>query len=161
MRAIVSVDIEWGIGRDGRLAVRNREDMRRFRELTWGGTVVCGASTFATFPPGGLPGRRNVVLSSSSSLPGAEVARGVDEALSLVSSDDPDRVWLVGGASVYRQMLGFCDEVLVTRNYASGGADAFFPNLDRSDAWVLRLASPVFETDEGVPFRYLSYSRLA
>lgn len=160
MRAIVSVTQDWGIGYRGGLAMRNREDMRRFRELTLGGAVICGARTLEGFPGGRpLPGRLNVVLSHDGSLliDGAVVAHGVDEALAAMEGIDPGCVWLIGGGSVYRAMLGLCDEALVTFHHASPPVDTLFPDLDADPGWRLVEVQDGGVTQDGVRYEYRTY----
>lgn len=145
MRAIVAACKDWGIGKDGDLVVHNREDMRHFVQLTTGGTVVMGRATLDSFPGGRpLKNRRNIVVTRQADFAreGVEVAHSVDEALALVASSDPDTVWLIGGASLYRQMLPFCDEVVATKYDTVREADTYFPDLD---------ADPAFEVAETVP----------
>lgn len=164
MNAIVSVTSDWAIGNAGGLIVRNREDMRRFVRLTMGGTVLMGRVTFESFPNGPLKGRRNVVVTRDASYaathPGIECAGGIDEALALVASDDPEHVWLIGGERLYRSLLGRCARCYVTRNRITVAADAYFPNLDEDDAWELSSVEEGGVTDEGVPFDFATYRNL-
>ncbi len=159
MNAIVSVTQDWAIGYQGKLLVRNAADMRFFKETTMGGTVLCGRNTFQSFPGGALVGRRNIVLTRDQtySPSGAEVAHTIDEVLSLVESDDPDHVWLIGGQSVYHQLLPYCKRALVTYHKVTVPADTYFPNLDEDERWVIRSSSPVSTTPSGVPFSFLEY----
>ena len=161
MKAIVSVTQDWGIGLKGNLLVRNPADMRFFREQTMGGTVVCGQTTFMGFPGGALKGRRNVVLSIDPDFAaeGAEVVRSLDEALAAVATDDPDHVWLIGGQSVYRQLLPHCTHALVTKNDVTLPADAFFPNLDDDPAWHVESEVAGGVTKDGVAFAFVTYAR--
>ena len=174
MNAIVSVTRDWGIGLEGGLAVANRSDMRRFVQLTCGGrrpkdagpdevlgTVVMGRKTFESFPGGALKARRNVVVTRDATYaaPGAEVAHGLDEALALVAGDAPDTVWLLGGGSLYRQLLPQCQRVCVTKNDVVVPVDATFPNLDDDPAWQVESCEPGGVTDEGVRFDYVTYVR--
>ncbi|WP_303131662.1 dihydrofolate reductase [uncultured Olsenella sp.] len=162
MNAIVSVTPSWGIGRDGALLVRNRADMRRFVELTMGGTVIMGRKTLQSFPGGPLRGRRNVVLTrGAGGLPeGVEVASGIEEALGLVADTTPDEVWLIGGQSVYQELLPWCERAYVTMNYVEAEADAWFPPLDEEPGWVLESREEGGVTAGGVPFEYLTYRQL-
>lgn len=163
MNAIVSVTPSWGIGRDGALLVRNRADMRRFVELTMGGTVVMGRKTLQGFPGGPLKGRRNVVLTrGGTDLPseGVEVADSVEEALRLVSDTRPEDVWLIGGQSVYQELLPWCNRAYVTLNHVEAEADAWFPRLDEEQGWILESREEGGVTAEGVPFEYLTYHQL-
>lgn len=139
MNAIVSVTRDWGIGNGGRLLVHNPVDMRYFREKTMGGTVVCGRTTFESFPGGALKGRRNVVLSGDRGYvaKGAEVVHSIEEARATIERDEPDSVWLIGGERVYAQLLPWCDRAYVTANDVIVPADAYFPNLEEAPEWVL------------------------
>lgn len=170
MRAIVSVTNDWGIGRDGRLLVRNRADMHHFVELTRGCTVLMGRRTFEGFPKGPLRGRRNVVVSRNDAyaregfpregtrdVPGYEVCTSLEDALAAVAGDDADRVWLIGGEHLYRALLPSCSEAVVTKNDVHVPADAFFPNLDEDPAWEVVHDECGGTTTEGVPFRYVTY----
>ena len=156
MRAIVATCKDWGIGKDGDLLVHNREDMRHFVRLTTGGTVVMGRATLDSFPGGRpLKNRRNIVITRQDSFAreGVEVAHGVAEALDLVADSDPDTVWLIGGASIYRQMLPYCSEVVVTRYDTVRDADTYFPDLDRDPAFE------VAETAQGDTCVFVTYRR--
>ena len=159
MDAIVSVTNDWGIGLAGQLLVRNRADMRRFVDLTMGGTVLMGRKTLESFPGGPLKGRRNVVLTrdESYSPEGVDVVHSAHEALEAVSGDE--HVWLIGGESVYRLFLSACERVYVTKNDVTLPADAWFPNLDEDDAWTVETTEPGGVTKAGVPFSFVTYVR--
>lgn len=163
MNAIVSVTQDWGIGFDGQLLVRNRDDMRRFVDLTMGGTVIMGRRTLESFPGGPLKGRRNIVVSGRPDYDpdGVEVASSPDAALALAAGDDPDRVWLIGGASVYAALLDRCERAYVTKNDCEVTADAWFPDLDEDDAWSVESTEPGGVTADGVSFEYVTYRRVA
>ena len=163
MNAIVSVTRDWGIGLKGALVVRNRDDMRFFRQTTMGGTVLCGRATFQSFPGGALSGRRNVVLTRDPNFvaEGAEVVHSVEEALAAVAADDPDRVWLIGGESVYRAMLGFCSQAYVTMNDIRCEVDARFPDLDQHADWQLERALGTGITSAGIPYEFRLYSHIS
>ena len=159
MRAIVSVTSDWAIGCEGRLLVRNKADMHRFVELTMGGTVLMGRTTFESFPGGALKGRRNVVLTRQEAYaaPGVETFSSADAACAALADTDPDTVWLIGGESVYRALLPLCDRVFVTKNDTLLPADAYFPDLDADDAWEVESKEPGGVTAAGVPFSYVTY----
>lgn len=161
MNAIVSVTSDWGIGYQGGLLVRNPDDMRFFRRMTTGGTVICGRTTYQSFPHGALPNRRNIVLSANPSfeLDDAEVARSIAEVLALTADEDPAKVWLIGGERVYRSMLDQCDCVFVTKNDVVVPADAFFPDLDSCSEWVLDDTLGDGVTPAGIPYSFLRYRR--
>ena len=160
MNAIVSVTRDWGIGLKGALLVRNKADMHRFVELTMGGTVLMGRKTLESFPGGPLKGRRNVVLSRDPlySPEGAECYRCVDDALAAVAAEDPDKVWLIGGASIYAALIDECTKADVTKNDVVLPADAFFPNLDSSSSWHVQKVEPGGTTKSGIAFDFVTYS---
>lgn len=163
MNTIVSVMDNWGIGNDGQLLIHNKADMHRFVELTMGGTVLMGRSTFQSFPGGALKGRRNVVLThdASFSAPGIECVHSLDEAFAAVSADDPSTVWLIGGERVYRQLLPRCQRAYVTKNHSVRPADAFFPNLDADPAWKVESVTPGGTTKTGIDFEFVTYLNTA
>ena len=159
MTAIVCVDKNWAIGRNNELLFRISADLRRFRALTTGKTVVMGKNTLLSLPGGRpLPNRRSVVVSRT--LPpreGVEIARSIDEAAALAGED----AVLIGGAQLYRALLPRCERVLVTQaDAAAEGADAFFPNLDADDAWTAETVGE-WQEENGLRFRYVDYVRSA
>ena len=164
INAIVAVCDDWGIGWQGGLLVPNKADMASFVAHTKGGTVVMGRSTLESFP-GGRPlrGRRNIVITRNPgyAVEGAEVVHSVEEALAAVAEDaaDPSRVWVIGGASIYEQMLPHTDRVVVTHNHCVRPADTFFPNLEADPAWHVESTEPGGTTPEGVEFEFRTYVR--
>ena len=161
MDAIVSVTADWGIGRDGGLLVRNKADMRRFKELTMGGSVIMGRKTFESLPGGPLVGRNNIVLTRSRDFApeGVEVARSIDEALEMADAYG-ERTWLIGGASLYEQFIDLCDEVYVTCHDVVLEADAFFPNLDDDERWICADVSETEFTASGIPYCFALYRHI-
>ncbi|MGN0070377.1 MAG: dihydrofolate reductase [Atopobiaceae bacterium] len=160
MRAIVAVCSDWGIGNKGQLLVRNKADMHHFVECTTGGTVVMGRRTLESFPGGRpLKNRRNIVLTHGGSTldPGAETVGSIDELLSAVKDEDPDKVWVIGGASVYKELLPFCSDAIVTKADCVREADAFFPNLDEDPGWSVTDETDEDVTPEGIAFRFVTY----
>ena len=157
MRAVVAVDENWGIGCRGQLLFRISADLKRFRALTMGGAVVLGRKTLATLPGGRpLPGRRNLILSRD---PGFRVEGGevFPSIPALLAAGGGDAV-VIGGGSVYRQLLEYCDQVYVTKVFAAPEADTWFPDLDADPAWTAAAREPVME-EGGLKFRYVTYER--
>ena len=168
MNAIVAVTQDWGIGNGGDLLIHDRTDMRHFVRHTKGATVVMGRRTLESFPGGRpLKGRRNIVLTRDASLAvppcdegtTCELVHSVDETLAAVASDDPERVWVIGGAKVYRQLLCFCDRAVVTKFETTIPADVFFPNLDDDPSWELEATEAGGVTADGVGFCFAYYRR--
>ncbi|MCH4120518.1 MAG: dihydrofolate reductase [Atopobiaceae bacterium] len=162
MNAIVAVCKDWGIGLNGGLLVHSKADMHRFVELTMGGTVVMGRRTLQSFPGGPLKGRRNVVVTHDpASLPeGVVGVTSPEAALEAVAGEDPSRVWLIGGESVYRALLPHCKRAYVTKFDVTLPADAFFPNLDEDPAWELERTEGSGTTAEGVGYEFCVYRNL-
>ena len=156
MTAIVCVSQNWGIGRDGALLFRISADLKRFKALTVGKTVILGRKTLDTFPGGKpLKDRRNIVLSRRElDIPGAEIAHSFDEAAAFGGDD----AIVIGGASVYMALLSRCDRVYVTKVDAAPDADSFFPDLDDNPDWRVASESEIFE-ENGLKFRFVDYIR--
>ena len=161
MKAIVAVDSNWAIGNKGQLLVSIPADQKNFRRITTGNTIVYGRKTLETFPQQVvLPNRRNIILSTREdyTVKNAEVAHNREELLELVENEDKDNVFIIGGASVYKEFLDLCDEAIVTMIEKEYQADTYFPNLDKESEWEL-----VDESDEQVHFdityTYRTYKR--
>ncbi len=158
MNAIVVVDENWGIGRDGSLLFSLPADMKRFRTTTLDGTVLMGRKTLESFPGGKpLPRRRNVVLSTSRDrIPGVETVHTMEQLREAAAGEDPERVFVIGGGSVYTALLPYCRRALVTKADACGNADTFFPNLDKLPGWEIeREGEPI--TENGITYRFVDY----
>ena len=157
MTAIVCVDKNWAIGRDNALLFHISADLKHFRALTTGKTVVMGKNTLLSLPGGRpLPDRRNLVVSTTMApREGVEVARSIEEAAALAGED----AVLMGGAQLYRALLPRCERVLVTQvDAAAEGVDAFFPNLDAAPDWTVETVGEWLE-ENGLRFRYVDYVR--
>ena len=157
MNLIVAVDRNWAIGKGGDQLIYIPADLKRFKELTMGHPVILGRKTLATFPGGRpLKGRRNLILSRSPDFApeGAEVFGNVDALLAAA----PEDAFVIGGASVYRDLLDKCDTAYVTKIDGEYPADCWFPNLDEDPAWEIESVGEWLEQD-GVKFRYVDYRR--
>jgi len=160
MKCIVNVTEDWGIGLGNELIVSIRADLKRFRELTTGNTVVLGRKTLAGFPGGRpLKNRRNIVLTrdENAQIEGAEIVHNEQELFELLKDIPTDEIMVIGGESIYRMLLPYCDAVLLTRTFGNYDADRFFPNLDEIPGWSVTEEEPVLE-ENGVRFQYLTYS---
>ena len=134
MNIIVAVDECWGIGKDNDLLFHVPDDMKFFRAMTIGKNVVCGKNTLLSFPGGNpLPDRKHFVLTHGA-LNESELLVAVDSVEKLfevISSIPEDDVLVIGGESVYRQLLPYCKKAFVTKIYKTDpDATVFFPNLD-------------------------------
>lgn len=162
MQAIVAVDRSWGIGYQGGLLVSIPGDHRMFRKTTLHKVVIYGRKTLETFPmrqP--LEQRTNLVLSSNPSLEvkNAMVVHSIGELLDAVKPYPPEDVFVIGGASVYQELLPYTDHVYVTKVDYDYQADAFFPDLDADPAWKVT-AEGEEQTYFDVPYCFMEYSRV-
>ena len=158
MELIVAVYDDWGIGKDGDQPIALSADRRFFRETTKGAAVIVGRRTLASFPGGQpLPKQVNVVLTRGNpEIPGALVCHSPEEAVALTR--EAERVFVIGGGSVYRQMLPLCDRAYVTKVHVTPASDTFFPNLDGDPQWELAevLHSGV---EDGISYEMCLYRR--
>ena len=160
MNAIVVVDQNWGIGCSGDLLFSLPTDMKRFRSLTLGGTVILGRKTLDSFPGGRpLPKRRNIVITRNVDFDreGCEIAGSLQAALELAADTEDGKLWVIGGGSVYAALLNRCKRVYLTKvDAVAEGADTFFPNLDKLPGWKVEATSEPVE-ENGVTYRFVDY----
>ncbi len=149
MKAILHADKEWGIGKKNGLMFSIPADMRFFRETTTGNVVVMGSNTLKSFPGGKpLKNRTNIVLyPDGEDRDDCKIVRSLDELFAEIKKYDADKVYVIGGAMMYKTLLPYCTEVLVTKVDAVGGADAYFENLDENPDFMLVDVSADVETN--------------
>ena len=160
MNAVVVVDKNWAIGRENDLLFSLPTDMKRFRTLTAGGTVLMGRKTLDSFPGGKpLPKRQNIVLTRNSEFTrdGAVVVSGYEEALAAAADVEADKLWVIGGGSVYAALLSKCKRVYLTVvDAVAEGADTYFPNLEELPEWKVEAVSEPIE-ENGLTYRFVDY----
>ncbi len=161
MNLIVAVDNNWAIGNKGRLLVSIPNDHRHFREETTGRVVVLGRKTLQTFPQGlPLKNRTNIILSGDRNyqVKDAAVVHSLEELREELRQYDPKDVYVIGGESVYRQLLPFCDVAHVTKIDRRYEADSYFPDLDADPEWEITADSEE-QTYFDIAYRFLRYER--
>ena len=158
MELIVAVYDDWGIGRDGTQPIALSADRKFFRETTRGAMVIVGRRTIGDFPgKKPLPGRTNVALTrKTDEVPGFTVCRSPEEAVELAKS--AQRCFVIGGGSVYKQMLPYCDMAYITKVHITPESDTYFPNLDEGDEWYLAETLQSGE-ENGIAYEMLLYKR--
>ena len=159
MELIVAVYDDWGIGRNGTQPVALSADRKFFRETTRGAMVIVGRRTIEDFPgQKPLPGRVNVALTrSGGEIPGFTVCGSPEEAAILAKN--AERAMVIGGGSIYRQMLPLCDTAYVTKVHCIPESDTFFPDLDADPQW--RLARVLQSGEEnGIAYEMCLYQRV-
>lgn len=159
MELIVAVYDDWGIGRDGTQPVALSADRKFFRETTRGAMVIVGRRTIEDFPgQKPLPGRVNVALTrSDTEIPGFTVVHSPEEAAQLAQS--ADRAMVIGGGSIYRQMLPLCHKAYVTKVHTTPDSDTWFPDLDADPQWKL---AQILQSGEenGIAYDICLYTRV-
>lgn len=161
MNCIVAVDENWAIGYKNELLVRIPADQKFFRQETTGKVVVLGRKTLETFPQGRpLPNRTNIIVSTKQDyeVKDAIVVHSIEELLEELKKYDTNDVYIIGGDSIYKQMLPYCDTAHVTKIDRAYEADTYFPNLDEMEEWEITA-----DSDEQVYFdltyHFLKYER--
>ena len=158
MELIVAVYDDWGIGCCGTQPIALSADRKFFRETTKGAMVIVGRKTIADFPgQKPLPGRINVALTrTAKEIPGFTVCASPEEAVELAKT--VERAMVIGGGSVYQQMLPYCDTAYITKVHTVTDCDTYFPNLDEMNDWYL--AETLMSGEEnGIGYEMLLYRR--
>jgi dihydrofolate reductase len=156
---IVAVSEDLGIGKDNDLLWHLPEDMKRFKRLTTGNTVIMGRRTWESLPRKPLQGRRNIVITDipGEEFEGAESASSINDAASKCKKDEG--AFIIGGGSVYRQFMPLSDRLYITHVHKKAPADVFFPEIDPK-IWKV-IEKEEFETDDSnrIPYTYVIYER--
>ena len=161
MKAILAADKNWGIGYNNHLLVSIPSDMKFFRQTTTGKVVVMGRKTLESFPNGmPLKNRTNIVLTGNQNyqVKDAIVVHSEDELMEELKKYETDDIYVIGGESVYRMMLPYCDTAYVTKIDRAFQADTFFPDLDEMDEWVMTEESEE-QTCFDLEFCFTKYER--
>ena len=162
MNMIVAVDGNWAIGNKGELLVRIPNDQKMFRNETTGKVVVLGRKTMDTFPQRKpLPNRTNIILTRNPEyeVKDAIVVHSVAELLEELKKYNSEDVYIIGGDSVYQQMLPYCDVAHVTWIEHAYEADSYFPNLEADPEWVMTAESDEL-TYFDIPYYFRKYERI-
>lgn len=157
---IVALDEQNGIGRKGGLLCHLPADLKHFRELTTGHTIIMGRNTYESLPKGALPNRTNIVITSGrvNNYPGCIVVRSVDEALDCCKNDET--AFIIGGGKLYLSTLHLADKLYLTRiHHTFEDADTFFPEFNLEE-WEL-VHEEVYKADKKHQYDYtfLTYMR--
>ena len=162
MNVIVAADKNWGIGKDNKLLVSIPSDMKFFRQTTTGKVVVMGRKTLESFPNGQpLKNRVNIVLTSDKNykVKDAIVVHDLDELHKELEQYNSEDVYVIGGESIYRQLLDECDVAHITKIDYAYDADAYFPNLDEKEEWQITEDSDE-QTYFDLEYYFLKYERI-
>lgn len=161
LKMIVAVADGWAIGYKGDLLARISTDLKRFKELTTGNAVIMGYNTLLSLPGGRpLKNRDNIVLYPDDIvIEGARVVHSLEEAVSVCYDIKDKDVFVIGGGSVYNQLLPYCDTAYITKIDRHYEADTFIYDLDKRGDWYIDDESEQFFDTDGTPYRYVTYKR--
>lgn len=162
MKAIVAVDNNWGIGYQGRLLERIPADMKFFKQTTRGKVVVMGRETFLSLPGSEpLKDRINIVLCEDKHFTDQNIiiCSSLNELFTELKKYQPDEIFVIGGAMVYKELLPYCSEVYATRIANAYKADKHFLNLDEDESWQL-VYSGELQHYNGIPFCFTTYKNI-
>ena len=162
MKLIAAIDENWNIGKDGELLVHIPQDMKFFREKTLGKIVVMGRKTLESFPgKKPLKGRTNIVLTTDREYQAEGtviLVHSMEELTGVLAGFDQNAVFVIGGGSIYRQLLPLCDTAYITKVHVCCEADTTFPNLDKDPDWILRYVRKGGIHD-GMEYQFCTYLR--
>ena len=161
MKAILSADRKWGLGYQGRLLVSIPSDLRFFRETTMGHVVVMGRKTLESFPGGQpLKNRVNVVLTTDKNykVKDTVIVHTIEEMVDELKKYDSEDIFVIGGESIYRQLLPYCTKAYVTKIDHAYDADTYFPNLDEDPEWEMTKISDE-QTYFDLEYEFVKYER--
>ena len=157
---IVAIAENRAIGFENKLLYWLPNDLKRFKSLTTGRTIIMGRKTFESLPKGALPNRRNIVLSRQDiKFPGAERFSSLEAA--LAQCQDDEEVFIIGGASVYQEALPLADKLCITHiDDTPEQADAFFPEIDPTVWQVVSSETHAKDEKHHQSYRFVDYQRV-
>lgn len=153
---IAAIAENFAIGRDNDLLWHISGDLKRFKKITTGHTIIMGRKTFQSLPKGPLPNRRNIVISRNPdfSHEGIEVVKSVEQAKNIAGNDR--EIFIIGGGTIYKEFLPIANKIYLTIVHKEYEADVFFPRLDYDD-WDIEDKEENFE--HSPPFTYVTLIR--
>lgn len=156
---IVAIAQNYAIGKDNDLLWHLSDDLKHFKALTSGNTVVMGKRTFYSLPIRPLPKRRNIVISdvAGEQIEGCDMAYSIEEAVQLCRVDEEN--FIIGGGSVYKQFMPIADTLYITWVYKDFEADTFYPVIDENEWQVVDQSERMHDDATGLDFAYFTYKR--
>ena len=153
---IAAVAENYAIGKDNDLLCHLPGDLKRFKQITSGNTVIMGRKTFLSLPNGALPNRRNIVISCSQNLnfKNVEIVASIGEAIKICDADKEN--FIIGGGEIYKQFLPFVDKIYLTKIHAVFDGDTFFPELNCDD-WNVEIEAE--NTEHEPNFSYINLTK--
>lgn len=161
MNIILAADKKWAIGKDNNLLMHLPGDLKYFKKITTGKTVVMGRKTLESLPGGKpLPGRRNIVITRNESIAvdGAEVVHSVEEMMDLLKNVPENEIFIIGGEQIYKQMVPYTDTFYITKIYKDLPADRYFVDLDAMPELRITWEGPIEEHGD-TKYQFFIYKR--
>ena len=157
--AIVAVNNDWGIGYKGELLEHIPEDLKRFKRLTTNNIIVMGQKTWDSLPKKPLPNRVNIVITHTPRQSDEACFWNMTQVELALSNPLKDEVFIIGGGTIYQQLLPLCEQVYITKIYKDHeNIDTYFPNLDKDNNWEIANFSPLY-TYKDFTYQFLLYRR--
>jgi dihydrofolate reductase len=156
---IVAVSEDWGIGKDNELLWHISEDLKRFKMVTSGNTVIMGKKTWESLPRRPLPGRKNIVLTDDPQeiIDGSVTAYSIKDALD--KCEKKEEIFIIGGGSIYRQFMPIADRLYITHVHKKAPADIYFPEIDLSIWEVVEKEEFRASENNSIPYTYTVYEK--
>lgn len=158
---IVAVSDDWGIGKNNELLWHISDDLKRFKRLTTGKTIIMGKKTWESLPKKPLPGRRNIVLSDNplDTFENSVTAYSIEDALAKCVNNEES--FVIGGGSIYRQFMPVADRLYITHVHKKADADIYFPEIDPGMWRVIEMEEFNMNGSDEIPYTYVIYDRIA
>lgn len=163
MNLIVNVDKDWGIGKQEDLLEKIPEDLKFFKEMTLGKTIIMGRVTFESLPNGKpLKNRNHIVLTNNKNFEyeGVVVCHSIREVFDIITNLKAEDVFVVGGGQIYKEFLPYCQKAYITKVLKTHDADTFFPNIEESDEWALTCEGQINYYND-IPYQFNLYERIS
>jgi len=156
---IVAVSEDWGIGKGNELLWHISEDLKRFKRLTTGNTVIMGKKTWESLPVRPLPGRKNIVLTDDphECIDCSVTAYSIEDALSKCEKEE--EIFVIGGGSVYRQFISIADRLYITHVHKKAPADVYFPEIDLNKWKIVEKEEFQVGDNNCISYTYIIYYR--
>ena len=156
---IVAVSEDWGIGKDNELLWHISEDLKRFKSLTFGNTIIMGKRTWESLPRRPLPGRKNIVLTDKEDeiIENSVTAYSIEDALGKCEKNE--EIFIIGGGSIYKQFMPLADRLYITHVHKKAPADIYFPEIDLKIWEITEKEEFKTEGENSIPYTYTIYER--
>jgi dihydrofolate reductase len=156
---IVAIAEDYGIGFKNELLWHVPEDLKRFKKLTLGNTVIMGKKTWESLPKKPLPGRKNIVITDNpnDSFEQGVAAFSIEDALSKCGENE--EIFIIGGGSIYRQYMPLADRLYITHIHKKAQADIYFPSIDPEIWEPVEKEEHMQNESNSIPYTYVIYSR--